>query len=119
MDAWDFTREPGYAGYGQRRAPEQYSLPFLRREVVKALAAFSAPDAPGGEPTDVAKMISRSSMAADPAEQKQREDVRAGRLGIASGKWGCGAFGGDNLLKALLQAIAATLADRPVLQYYT
>ena len=56
---------------------------------------------------------------AEPAAQKQREDVRADRLEIASGKWGCGAFGGDNLLKALLQAIAATLADRQRLQYYT
>ena len=100
-------------------AAAQYSLEYCKREVIKALAAFSAPDDPGGEPTDVAEMISRSSMAVEPAEQKQREDVRAGRLGIASGKWGCGAFGGDNLLKALLQVIAATLADRPLLHYYT
>ena len=88
MDAWDFTKEAG-------GVPVQYSLPWCRREVVKAWAAFSAPDRP--------------------PDQKQREDVR---FGIASGNWGCGVFGGDKLLKALLQAVAATLADRPLLEYY-
>ena len=113
MDALDFTRQPGGPG-------AQYSSQCCEREVGKAWAAFSAPDVPGGEPTpDAADMIARSSVAADPEEQKRREEVRADRLGIASGNWGCGVFGGDKFLKALLQAIAATLADRPLLQYYT
>eukprot|EP01046_Picozoa_sp_COSAG06_P026187 COSAG06_NODE_2241_length_7269_cov_9.419944_5_plen_299_part_00 len=38
---------------------------------------------------------------------------------IATGNWGCGVFGGDIFLKALLQSLAATVADRPRLDYYT
>ncbi|XP_053678093.1 poly(ADP-ribose) glycohydrolase [Anopheles nili] len=38
--------------------------------------------------------------------------------GIATGNWGCGAFGGDTQLKALLQLMAACVAGRPLL-YFT
>lgn len=34
--------------------------------------------------------------------------------GIASGKWGCGVFGGDPYLKSILQWIAASLVGKPV-----
>ncbi|XP_059222835.1 poly(ADP-ribose) glycohydrolase [Stomoxys calcitrans] len=38
--------------------------------------------------------------------------------GVASGNWGCGAFGGDANLKALLQLMACTLTSRPLV-YFT
>ncbi|XP_069356377.1 poly(ADP-ribose) glycohydrolase isoform X1 [Maniola hyperantus] len=38
--------------------------------------------------------------------------------GVATGNWGCGAFGGTAALKALLQAMALTQAGRPM-AYYT
>ena len=38
--------------------------------------------------------------------------------GVASGNWGCGAFGGDAKLKALLQLLVCTEAKRPLV-YYT
>lgn len=38
--------------------------------------------------------------------------------GVASGNWGCGAFGGDATLKALLQLMACTAAKRPLV-YFT
>ena len=37
---------------------------------------------------------------------------------IATGNWGCGAFGGYVDLKAILQWMAASMAGRPV-QYYS
>jgi poly(ADP-ribose) glycohydrolase len=37
---------------------------------------------------------------------------------VATGNWGCGAFGGDHRLKALLQLMAAAQARRPV-YYFT
>lgn len=37
---------------------------------------------------------------------------------VCTGNWGCGAFGGDKRLKALIQLIAATLARRQVC-YFT
>ena len=38
--------------------------------------------------------------------------------GVASGNWGCGAFGGEATLKALLQLIACTVTTRPLV-YFT
>lgn len=39
--------------------------------------------------------------------------------GIATGNWGCGAFGGDPELKAIIQWLAASQASRPFILYYT
>ncbi|XP_022743609.1 poly(ADP-ribose) glycohydrolase 1 isoform X2 [Durio zibethinus] len=39
--------------------------------------------------------------------------------GIATGNWGCGAFGGDPELKAIIQWLAASQALRPFITYYT
>lgn len=38
---------------------------------------------------------------------------------IATGNWGCGAFGGDPHLKSLMQWMAASYAGCPCLMYYT
>ncbi|XP_055312358.1 poly(ADP-ribose) glycohydrolase-like isoform X2 [Sitodiplosis mosellana] len=38
--------------------------------------------------------------------------------GVATGKWGCGIFGGDKHLKSLLQLMACCITDRPLV-YYT
>ena len=38
---------------------------------------------------------------------------------IATGNWGCGAFGGDPQLKSLIQWIAASVCGVPLLKYYT
>ena len=39
-------------------------------------------------------------------------------LAVATGHWGCGAFGGDKSLKAVIQLMAAAVAGRDVI-YYT
>ncbi|PSS35766.1 Poly(ADP-ribose) glycohydrolase [Actinidia chinensis var. chinensis] len=41
------------------------------------------------------------------------------QIGIATGNWGCGAFGGDPELKATIQWLAASQALRPFISYYT
>lgn len=38
--------------------------------------------------------------------------------GVASGNWGCGAFGGEASLKALIQLMACTITKRPLV-YFT
>ncbi|EOY06982.1 hypothetical protein QUC31_011594 [Theobroma cacao] len=40
-------------------------------------------------------------------------------IGIATGNWGCGAFGGDPELKTIIQWLAASQALRPFISYYT
>ena len=39
-------------------------------------------------------------------------------MAVATGNWGCGAFGGDVRLKALLQLMAAAVSGRDVV-YFT
>ncbi|CAN7104275.1 unnamed protein product [Brassica rapa subsp. narinosa] len=40
-------------------------------------------------------------------------------VGVATGNWGCGAYGGDAEVKSLLQWIAVSQARRPFMSYYT
>lgn len=40
-------------------------------------------------------------------------------IGIATGNWGCGAFGGDPQVKTVIQWLAASQAQRPYISYYT
>ncbi|KAF9663112.1 hypothetical protein SADUNF_Sadunf17G0004600 [Salix dunnii] len=41
------------------------------------------------------------------------------KISIATGNWGCGAFGGDPELKTMIQWLAASQAGRPSVLYYT
>ncbi|XP_064649413.1 poly(ADP-ribose) glycohydrolase-like [Lineus longissimus] len=68
---------------------DQFKLSNLKRELNKAYCAFHEPDVP---------MKNRSA--------------------VATGKWGCGAFGGDAMLKALIQIMAAAESSRDIC-YFT
>ena len=73
-------------------SPDQYSQALLTRELNKAYVGFelSAEEKSGATPT----------------------------AAVATGNWGCGAFGGDARLKALVQLMAASLVGRDV-AYFT
>ncbi|KAK7395990.1 hypothetical protein VNO78_16655 [Psophocarpus tetragonolobus] len=40
-------------------------------------------------------------------------------VGVATGNWGCGVFGGDPEIKIIIQWLAASQAQRPFIAYYT
>ncbi|XP_073219894.1 poly(ADP-ribose) glycohydrolase 1-like isoform X2 [Cicer arietinum] len=40
-------------------------------------------------------------------------------IGVVTGNWGCGAFGGDPEVKTIIQWLAASQAQRPFIAYYT
>ncbi|GMP78930.1 hypothetical protein CsSME_00034682 [Camellia sinensis var. sinensis] len=44
--------------------------------------------------------------------------VHEDKIGIVTGNWGCGVFGGDLELKATIQWLAASQALRPFISYY-
>ncbi|KAG0579667.1 hypothetical protein KC19_4G115200 [Ceratodon purpureus] len=50
--------------------------------------------------------------------EKTHMDV-TGSLGIATGNWGCGVFGGNLQLKSMLQWLAASQAGRPYVLYFS
>ncbi|KAF5204580.1 Poly(ADP-ribose) glycohydrolase [Thalictrum thalictroides] len=41
------------------------------------------------------------------------------KIGIVTGNWGCGAFGGDAEIKVIIQWLAASQALRPFILYYS
>ncbi|ESQ51769.1 hypothetical protein EUTSA_v10016528mg [Eutrema salsugineum] len=41
------------------------------------------------------------------------------KIGVATGNWGCGVFGGDPELKIMLQWLAISQSGRPFMSYYT
>lgn len=66
---------------------DEFSQRLIDRDINKAFVAFSA----------------ETSM-----------DKANGKTPVASGNWGCGAFGGNKELKTLIQWIAASMAGRPL-----
>ena len=66
---------------------DEFSPQMIERDINKAYVAFSA----------------NTSM--DKADEKSP---------VASGNWGCGAFGGNKELKTLIQWLAASMAGRPL-----
>lgn len=77
---------------GNLQPGHQYLVPWQDRDMIKALAAFS------GSPLSTLTCASSGP--------------------IATGNWGCGAFGGDVELKLIQQWIVASFLSRP-LQYFT
>lgn len=68
----------------------QYELEFILRELLKAHVACLG----------------------DPSEEYGKRQV-----GFATGNWGCGVFGGDPQLKALIQWLAASAAGRELVYH--
>ncbi|XP_057957070.1 poly(ADP-ribose) glycohydrolase 1 isoform X2 [Malania oleifera] len=62
--------------------------------------------------------ISGSQRIRNP-EKDSRYLVCQDDIGIVTGNWGCGAFGGDPELKSIIQWLAASQALRPFISYFT
>merc|ERR1719229_587742 len=71
---------------------DQYSQPLLSRELNKAYIGFE--------------------------KSKEEKSGLAPVAAVATGNWGCGAFGGDPHLKALIQLMAASEVGRDI-AYFT
>ncbi|KAM0065074.1 putative poly(ADP-ribose) glycohydrolase [Helianthus debilis subsp. tardiflorus] len=107
----------------------QYRHEFLVREVNKAFCGFSDPckshryqllfkDDCFSEAEldhDLKSVANNSDNILGIGPSASFED----EVGIATGNWGCGAFGGDPELKAIIQWLAASQALRPFMVYYT
>jgi len=92
MDAKNF--EDGaewWPGIERARLLAQLDRPNLLRELNKAFQAFTL-------------------------GKELRGDL--GEVGISTGHWGCGAFGADKFLKAIIQIIAASMAKITRLNYF-
>ena len=80
--------------FGRHDGMRQFKADALERELNKALAGFSPSALPA---------LRADTAAAAPSSRL---------LPVCTGNWGCGAFGGDLQLKALIQWAAASMAAR-------
>ena len=71
----------------------QFRIDKMERELIKAHAGFSAP-------------LSSLPFDSEPVV-------------LSTGNWGCGAFGGDLMLKFLLQWISASLTPNRKMKYFS
>ncbi|KAK6138602.1 hypothetical protein DH2020_027655 [Rehmannia glutinosa] len=79
----------------------QYGPEYLLRETNKAFCGFLDQN--------------KHQQYQMPFEENNDE----GEIGVATGNWGCGAFGGDPEVKVVIQWLAASQALRPFMLYYT
>ncbi|CAF3952122.1 unnamed protein product [Rotaria sp. Silwood1] len=71
-----------------RHPSTQYDMKCINRELIKAYTCFH------------------------PRKVAATQEIL---FGIATGNWGCGAFNGDKQLKAIIQLMAASEAQRPLI----
>ncbi|CAN8315610.1 unnamed protein product [Cochlearia groenlandica] len=61
-----------------------------------------------------------SATMSQAVETSQRQCIdHEEKIGVATGNWGCGVFGGDPELKIMLQWLAVSQSGRPFMSYYT
>ncbi|XP_054812979.1 poly(ADP-ribose) glycohydrolase 1-like isoform X2 [Prosopis cineraria] len=78
-------------------------------ELVYASTSTSMEASEGNSADEILKHSQKSRPSTE-----QRDSI-----GIATGNWGCGAFGGDPEVKTIIQWLAASQAQRPFIAYYT
>ncbi|CAA7041828.1 unnamed protein product [Microthlaspi erraticum] len=107
----------------------QYKPDSLLREVNKAFSGYlhqckyqidadsnyTHPEASSSRPNSLP-----SATASQVIESSQRLCIdHEEKIGVATGNWGCGVFGGDPELKIMLQWLAISQSGRPLMSYYT
>ncbi|XP_050383404.1 poly(ADP-ribose) glycohydrolase 1-like [Argentina anserina] len=93
---------------------KQYKQELLLRETNKAFCGFLH----HSENEEYKRLVQESErLNSDSAEIQSSGYVDD--IGIATGNWGCGTFGGDHEVKTIVQWLAASQALRPFISYYT
>ncbi|XP_010414072.2 PREDICTED: probable poly(ADP-ribose) glycohydrolase 2 [Camelina sativa] len=68
------------------------------------------------------RQVPRTSDSANQVVESSKRwciDHEEKKIGVATGNWGCGVFGGDPELKVMLQWLAISQSGRPFMSYYT
>ncbi|KAL4272431.1 hypothetical protein GQ457_13G013430 [Hibiscus cannabinus] len=116
---------------------KQYKLKYLLRETNKAFCGFLDQSKYSQymrlfkimntvQLNETSSLLVETHDEGSRTEELGKSDEKCGQLkdpenyiGIATGNWGCGAFGGDPELKTIIQWLAASQALRPFISYYT
>uniref|UniRef100_A0A803M5H4 PARG catalytic Macro domain-containing protein n=1 Tax=Chenopodium quinoa TaxID=63459 RepID=A0A803M5H4_CHEQI len=112
-----------FCGFLDQPKDQQYQIPLQCYDSCEARPANDFMDANISKIQATLIEGSGTSMDTDEAEATQSVDsklqVHHSDVGIATGNWGCGAFGGDPEVKTVIQWLAASQALRPFILYYT
>ncbi|XP_068665005.1 poly(ADP-ribose) glycohydrolase 1-like [Aristolochia californica] len=75
---------------------------------------------PNSTSTELSSERSRDMNLTENGNQEYNQASEAQEnIGVATGNWGCGAFGGDPEIKSVIQWLASSQALRPFILYYT
>ncbi|XP_019422278.1 PREDICTED: poly(ADP-ribose) glycohydrolase 1 isoform X1 [Lupinus angustifolius] len=106
----------------------QYRESFILREINKAFCGFLDQSTHQWHHKMFYENVCSSALfsaAASTSMETSEENIsnhimeQGNNIGIATGNWGCGAFGGDPEMKTIIQWLAASQALRPFMAYYT
>ncbi|KAG8369345.1 hypothetical protein BUALT_Bualt14G0001700 [Buddleja alternifolia] len=92
-----------------RIGKKQYKLEYLLRETNKAFCGF----------IDQTKAQQYQTLFEENNISSKEYSDSDGEIGVVTGNWGCGSFGGDPEVKTIIQWLAASQALRPFVIYYT
>ncbi|KAK9947260.1 hypothetical protein M0R45_002894 [Rubus argutus] len=93
---------------------KQYKQELLLREINKAFCGFLRQS----KYEQYRRLVPEDERVNQDCDEIQSVDYEDD-IGIATGNWGCGAFGGDPEVKTIVQWLAASQALRPFIAYYT
>ncbi|RDY14067.1 Poly(ADP-ribose) glycohydrolase 1, partial [Mucuna pruriens] len=121
-----------------RPGMSQYRENFLLREINKAFCGFLyqckyqpykkilQENGFSSAPFDAAATTSMGTCERKFSNNKIRSSQndyhrmdQGNNIGVATGNWGCGVFGGDPEIKTIIQWLSASQALRPFIAYYT
>ncbi|KAL0341406.1 UNVERIFIED_CONTAM: Poly(ADP-ribose) glycohydrolase 1 [Sesamum radiatum] len=109
-----------------RPGKRQYTVECLLRETNKAFCGFFDQHKSQQYQKQFGENGLKWFLPPEPDQVSRMEPERCfrikeyeGEIGVATGNWGCGAFGGDPEVKAIIQWLAASQALRPFVLYYT
>ncbi|KAG6528740.1 hypothetical protein ZIOFF_010925 [Zingiber officinale] len=107
----------------------QYGIEYLVRETNKALCGFfdqskykcriESSETFPKHAKDIGSSESKGNPEGTSVSESSQVRNFQGSRGIATGNWGCGAFGGDPEIKSMIQWLAASEGLRPFIHYYS
>ncbi|XP_018679624.2 poly(ADP-ribose) glycohydrolase 1-like isoform X1 [Musa acuminata AAA Group] len=119
IDALCSPRMWQYEVEGLVRETNKAFCGFLDQSVYKRRLKWYANSSNQENSTGISENENRSEVEGNSdSESSQVMDLQD-NVGIATGNWGCGVFGGDPEIKSIIQWLAASQALRPFIHYYT
>ncbi|XP_020583895.1 poly(ADP-ribose) glycohydrolase 1-like isoform X2 [Phalaenopsis equestris] len=110
----DQSKYKSYMKIFQETSPYKSGLSKDEASIIASNDLCGSSDTPPQTQDPVACFENHSGDKLSTTSETSVEDI-----GIATGNWGCGAFGGDPQIKSVVQWLAASQALRPFMHYYT